>query len=170
VGVGSTFTGGANSLLVGSARDGYLAFDYLIDLPGVATMPDASWSALVEHATGDEANMLAEHAILDGSYTQGVRALLRAAEAGVSRAAADLGDLGIQVHPASESLERALEDLLFISAQPESYSRLFLRVIDPNRCGSKRFEYKEARRESNRLTGSDWAVCPPWSYNRQCVT
>lgn len=41
-----TFPNGANSLLIGSTEQGYLAFDYLIDLPAVSRMPDSSWSIL----------------------------------------------------------------------------------------------------------------------------
>lgn len=106
-----TFPGGANSLLIGSAEDGYLAFDYLIDLPGSGTMPDASWSALLEHASGYEAYMLANLALTEGRHDQAIRGYLRGAEAGNPIAEAMLGDLGTPVHPAPESLERAQQYL-----------------------------------------------------------
>jgi len=102
-----TFPGGANSLLIGSAEVGYLAFDYLIDLPDPGTMPDASWAVLLEHATGYEAYTLAEHAIIEGRYDQAIRGYLRGAEAGNPIAEANLADFGTPVRPALESLERA---------------------------------------------------------------
>ncbi|MER6132103.1 tetratricopeptide repeat protein [Streptomyces sp. NPDC001815] len=44
---------GASSLLL-PERDGYLAFDYLIDLPGLPAVPHSSWLALLEAAGPEE--------------------------------------------------------------------------------------------------------------------
>jgi tetratricopeptide (TPR) repeat protein len=74
-------------------------------------MPDVSWSALVEYATGHDAFMLAEFATLEGRYDRAIQGYLRAAEAGDPSAEAVLGELGIPVHPAPESLERAQQYL-----------------------------------------------------------
>jgi hypothetical protein len=112
-----TFPGAANSLLVGSAEEGYLAFDYLIDLPESAGMPAPSWSALVESVTGAEAYMLAEHAVLDGHDERAIEAYLRAAETGDANAEAILGAFGVPVRPAPESLERARQYLARIQGE-----------------------------------------------------
>jgi hypothetical protein len=106
-----TFPNGANSLLIGSAEHGYLAFDYLIDLPLVGRMPDPSWSILTDAATGPEAHFLAEHALQAGRHDQALLAYRRAAEAGYPPAEAALADTGTPFRPAPESLERARRHL-----------------------------------------------------------
>jgi eukaryotic-like serine/threonine-protein kinase len=106
-----TFPNGANSLLIGSAEQGFMAFDYLIDLPLVNRMPDQSWSVLVDVATGSEAYLLAEHALQTGRHDQAVVAYRRAVEAGYAPAEAALADIGLPFKPLSESLERARRHL-----------------------------------------------------------
>jgi hypothetical protein len=106
-----TFPNGANSLLIGSAERGYLAFDYLIDLPLVGHMPDPSWSILADAATGPEAYILAEHALQEGRHDQALLAYRRAAEAGYPPAEAALADIGMPFRPLPESLERARRHL-----------------------------------------------------------
>lgn len=106
-----TFPNGANSLLIGSAEDGYIAFDYLIDLPLVSSMPDLSWSILAEAVTSLEAHLLAEHALRTGRHDQALLAYRQAAEAGYSPAEAVLVDLGAPFRPLPESLERARRHL-----------------------------------------------------------
>jgi tetratricopeptide (TPR) repeat protein len=106
-----TFPNGANSLLMGSAEHGYLAFDYLIDLPLVGRMPDPSWSILADAATGPEAHLLAEHAFQAGRHDQALLAYRRAAEAGYPPAEAALADIGTPFRPLPESLERARRHL-----------------------------------------------------------
>jgi hypothetical protein len=106
-----TFPNGANSLLIGSAEDGYMAFDYLIDLSLVGRMPNSSWSILVETVPGPEAYLLAEHALGAGQYDQALLAYRRAAQAGYPPAEATLVDMGVQFRPLPESLERARRHL-----------------------------------------------------------
>ncbi len=106
-----TFPKGANSLLIGSAEQGYLAFDYLIDLPGSDDMPDTSWSTLLEHTAASDAYIIAEHALLAGRHDQAIQALGRAAEAGNAASEAMLAELGTPIGPASDSLERARQYL-----------------------------------------------------------
>jgi hypothetical protein len=105
--LGVAFPGGASSLLSGSTDDGYLAFDYLIDLPESASMPAQSWSALIKHADGTDAYLLAEHAYLDGREDRALHGYRRAAYLGNSNAEAMLGDLGVMASPPAESLQRA---------------------------------------------------------------
>jgi hypothetical protein len=106
-----TFPNGANSLLIGSAEQGYLAFDYLIDLPAVSRMPDSSWSILAEIATGPEAYFLAERALQSGDYDHALHAYRRGAEAGYPPAEAALVDIGAPFRPLPDSLERAKRHL-----------------------------------------------------------
>jgi len=106
-----TFPGAANSLLIGSAEDGYLAFDYLIDLPGASNMPDASWSALAEHATGHDAYLFAMSALQEGRYDRFVQGSLRAAKTGSPHAEGQLRDFGMPIGPASESVRKAQQRL-----------------------------------------------------------
>jgi hypothetical protein len=106
-----TFAGAANSLLIGSAEEGYLAFDYLIDLPGPSSMPDASWSALAEHATGHDAYLFATSALQEGRYDRFIQGCLRAAQTGSPEAEAELRDFGMPAGPVSESLRKAEQRL-----------------------------------------------------------
>ena len=47
---------GTSSLLLPSSQEGrYLAFDYLIDLPGLDGIPQSTWDTLIEHATPQHA-------------------------------------------------------------------------------------------------------------------
>lgn len=79
-----TFANGANSLLIGSVKDGYLAFDYLIDLPVSGRIPDSSWSALAEAVDAADACLLAEHAMQIGRHDRAILAWRRAAKAAAS--------------------------------------------------------------------------------------
>jgi tetratricopeptide (TPR) repeat protein len=106
-----TFPNGANSLLIGTVDHGFMAFDYLIDLPLVGTMPDKSWSVLVQVATGPEAYLLAELALRAGRYDHAMSAYRRAADAGYPPAEAVLADMGLPFKPLPESLERARRHL-----------------------------------------------------------
>ena len=102
-----TFPNGANSLLIGSAERGYLAFDYLLDLPQPCGMPETSWMALVEGATGPDAYLLAENAVQADRYDRALPAYRRAAQEGYSPAEAVLAELGVPIRAAPESLSRA---------------------------------------------------------------
>ena len=107
-----TFPNGANSLLIGSAEQGYLAFDYLIDLPISGSIPDPAWSALVESVPIPDAYMIAERALQSGYIvTYAIFAYRRAAEAGNMPSEASLADLGMPIRSAEESLNRAKEYL-----------------------------------------------------------
>jgi hypothetical protein len=110
--IAPTFPGGANSLLAGSPEDGYLAFDYLIDLPGFGAMPNESWDALLGHVAGYDAYLIADLALLDGYRDRAVRGFLRAADTGVPVADAALGELGASVRPTHEALKRGQKYLL----------------------------------------------------------
>jgi hypothetical protein len=102
-----TFPNGANSLLIGSAELGYLAFDYLIDLPDLNWMPNRSWQVLVDNAAGPETHLIAEYALRSGRHQHALMAYRRAAEAGYAPAEAALADIGEPFRPPPESLERA---------------------------------------------------------------
>jgi hypothetical protein len=106
-----TFPNGANSLLIGSAEHGYIAFDYLIDLLISERMPDSSWSVLVGNVNGLDAYIMAEHAMSEGRHDQARVAYRRAVDTGSAPAEAALAELGTPVHPAPESLQRAREYL-----------------------------------------------------------
>jgi hypothetical protein len=106
-----TFPNGANSLLIGSAERGYLAFDYLIDLAQPGEMPGQSWMALVEAAAGPDAYLLAEHAVQADRYDRVLPAYRRAAEDGYAPAEAVLTDFGAPLHPPAESLKRSWQYL-----------------------------------------------------------
>lgn len=121
-----TFPGAANSLLIGSAEEGYLAFDYLIDLSGPSSMPDASWSALAEHATGHDAYLFAISALREGRYDRFIQGCLRAAQTGSPDAEGDLRDFGMPTGPAAESLRKARQRLAQLQHElgPEHASTL----------------------------------------------
>ena len=106
-----TFPNGANSLLIGSAEEGYLAFDYLIDLQPSGSIPDAAWSALIESVSAVDAYIIAEHALQAGHLDRAISAYRRAAEAGNVVAEAVLVDLGMPIRSARETLERTLKYL-----------------------------------------------------------
>ena len=106
-----TFANGANSLLIGSEENGYLAFDYLIDLPLSGTMPDSSWSFLVDAADAPDAYSLGGYATRAGQYDHALVAYRRAAEAGYQPAVAALVNMGAPFRIPPESLERAREHL-----------------------------------------------------------
>jgi tetratricopeptide (TPR) repeat protein len=106
-----TFANGANSLLLGSAEDGFLAFDYLIDLPQADRMPDPSWSALADAVGATDAYLLGEQALGAGRYDHALLAYRRAAETGYLPAEATLVNLGVLFRPPPESLERARQHL-----------------------------------------------------------
>jgi hypothetical protein len=117
-----TFPNGANSLLIGNTEQGYLAFDYLIDLPVSGSMPEPAWSVLVDCATASDARMIAERALQVGYRDHAIIGYRRSAEAGNMPAEAALADLGLPIRPAKESLGRALEYLRVIREEfgPES--------------------------------------------------
>ena len=106
-----TFANGANSLLIGSPEDGYLAFDYLIDLPLSGEMPDDAWSVLVDAASGPDAYLLAEHAVQDGRYGRALQGYRRGAGAGYLPAEAALANIDVPFRPLPESLDRARDYL-----------------------------------------------------------
>lgn len=126
-----TFPGGANGLLTGSPEEGYLAFDYLIDLPGSEYMPDTSWHALLDHAAAYDAYMIAELALRDGRHDRAVRGYRRAAETGIPLADAILSDLDAPVHPVPEALERAQ---LYFAEQLDELGTDHLRVLQAEQC------------------------------------
>jgi hypothetical protein len=106
-----TFPNGANSLLIGSPDEGYLAFDYLIDLQPADTIPGSAWSTLVESVSSVDAYIIAEHAVRAGYFDRSIIAYRWAAEHGNMVAEAVLKDLGMPIRPPEESLTRALEYL-----------------------------------------------------------
>ena len=106
-----TFANGANSLLIGSPENGYLAFDYLIDLPLSDTMPDSSWSFLAGAVDAPDAYSLGGYAIRAGQYDHALIAYRRAAEASYQPAVAGLVNMGAPFTLPPESLERAREHL-----------------------------------------------------------
>jgi hypothetical protein len=102
-----TFPNAANSLLIGSAEHGYLAFDYLIDLAQPSQLPGPSWAALIEAAVGPDAYLLANHALRTDRRDRVVSAYRRAAQDGYAPAEGALVDLGTPFGAASESLQRS---------------------------------------------------------------
>jgi hypothetical protein len=112
-----TFPNGANSLLIGSMELGFLAFDYLIDLPQASDMPEQSWMVLVESANGPDAFTLAENAVQAYRQDRWLYAYRRAAIAGYAPAEAILADLGEPFRSAPESLKRARRYLIETRSQ-----------------------------------------------------
>lgn len=104
----STVPAGANSLLLGDAIRGYLAFDYLIDLPTREPILEALWQVVLELAPVHEAYTIACNAWLAGSFESAHPTLRRAAQAGIGQAEGMLFEFGMPL----QSAERAL-----ISAQ-----------------------------------------------------
>ena len=106
-----TFANGANSLLIGSSESGYLAFDYLIDLPLYDTMPDSAWSFLTNAVDTLDAYSLGGYALRAGQYDHALVAYRLAAEAGYQPAVAGLVNMGAPFRLSPESLERARKHL-----------------------------------------------------------
>lgn len=80
---------GASSLLLPSDRDGhYLAFDYLIDLPGLAAVPQATWDMLIQWATPEQAFDIGNAAAQRFQFSTAVHAYRKSAAGFV--AAADI--------------------------------------------------------------------------------
>ncbi|MFD8236489.1 hypothetical protein ACFV20_32025 [Streptomyces sp. NPDC059696] len=99
-----TVPAGANSLLLGHARHGCLAFDYLIDLPVQEAIPEPVWTAAMELAPLHEAYTIACNAWLAGHFTLAVPALRRAAEAGIGEAERMLWESDAPLRSAEEAL------------------------------------------------------------------
>lgn len=112
-----TFPNGANSLLIGSAEQGYVAFEYLIDLPVIDDIPEPSLSALLEYKTGPDAYVIAEYSLRAGYRDQAIAGYRRAATTGNSIGNAMLIEMGIPILSASESLERAQSHLRRIRSE-----------------------------------------------------
>ena len=72
-------------------------------------MPDPSWSALIECASGQEAYIIGQYAQGEGHYDRMIIALRRAADTGNAPAEALLADIGAPIRSAPESLERAIQ-------------------------------------------------------------
>ncbi|NEA65331.1 hypothetical protein [Streptomyces sp. SID12488] len=99
-----TFPAGANSLLLGDAEHGYMAFDYLIDLSVQESIPEAVWVAVMELAPIHEAYTIAYNAVIAGQFMLAVPAMRRAAQAGIGEAEAILWESGEPMRPAEEGL------------------------------------------------------------------
>ncbi|MGW4686383.1 hypothetical protein ACWEPM_15980 [Streptomyces sp. NPDC004244] len=87
-----------SGLLVGDRSQGYAAFDYLIDTPGLAPVPDHLWRTLVTRVTPAEAYDMGLLAHQEGRSRRAAEALSRARRGGVTGAdfllAITLGDAG----------------------------------------------------------------------------
>jgi hypothetical protein len=86
----------ATSSLLEPVGDGYLAFDYLVDMaagdPATPPVPDAVWSALIAHAAPADTVEVAWRASFLGHTGYAEDAFTRAADAGEYAAAAELAD------------------------------------------------------------------------------
>ncbi|MFJ6507322.1 MULTISPECIES: tetratricopeptide repeat protein [unclassified Streptomyces] len=102
-----TVPAGANSLLLGDAERGCIAFDYLIDLTSRETIPDPVWVAITELAPPHEAYAIACNAVKTGQFAPAVPALRRAAQAGIGEAEGILWDLDVPMRSATEGLVTA---------------------------------------------------------------
>ncbi|MFF3327173.1 hypothetical protein [Streptomyces sp. NPDC002889] len=100
-----TVPAGANSLLIGDDDRGYLAFDYLIDLPGQPPIPEVLWLAILDHAPLCDAYDIARNAYGEGHFGERFLAILvRAAQEGIGDSETLLWDLGIQPRPPEVAL------------------------------------------------------------------
>ncbi|MGW4057792.1 tetratricopeptide repeat protein [Amycolatopsis sp. NPDC004747] len=78
---------GASSLLLPTGSDGYyLAFDYLIDLPELDSVPLSTWETIVKHATPEQAHHIGEAAQLRDQPDAAVLAYRKAADHAVEHA------------------------------------------------------------------------------------
>ncbi|MFG2254914.1 hypothetical protein [Streptomyces mirabilis] len=102
-----TVPAGANSLLLGDAAQGYIAFDYLIDLPAQEPILEALWWEVLERAPVHEAYAIACNAWLAGSFEPAYPTFRRAAQAGIGQAEGILFELGMPLRPAEEALVSA---------------------------------------------------------------
>ncbi|WP_438309950.1 hypothetical protein ACSHWO_03105 [Streptomyces sp. HUAS TT3] len=75
-----------SGLLVGDYSQGYAAFDYLIDTPGLAPVPDHLWRTLVTRVTPAEAYDVGLLARQEGRSRRAAEALSRARRGGVAGA------------------------------------------------------------------------------------
>ncbi|MET8857532.1 hypothetical protein [Streptomyces sp. NPDC004579] len=110
-----TVPAGANSLLIGNPANGYLAFDYLIDLPAQEAIPEPVWIAVLDLAPLHEAYAITCNAWLSGHFALSLPALRRAAHAGIGEAERLLWESDAPVRPATEALvvaRRRMQDLL----------------------------------------------------------
>lgn len=74
---------GTSSLLLPTTEPGcYLAFDYLIDLPGLDAIPQTTWDTLIEHATSQQALDIGHAALESFQSSVAVTAYQKAAEDG----------------------------------------------------------------------------------------
>ncbi|MET7888629.1 hypothetical protein [Streptomyces avermitilis] len=99
-----TVPAGANSLLLGDVEHGFLAFDYLIDLPAQDAIPEPVWVAVMNIASLHEAYTIACNVYLAGDFTIALPTFRRAAEAGFGQAEAILWELDAPMRPAQEGL------------------------------------------------------------------
>lgn len=87
-----------SGLLIGNYSQGYLAFDYLLNAPDLAPVPDHLWDALLELIVPADAYDLGLVAHQEARLTRAVTALERARRAGIPGAAFSLaiavGDAG----------------------------------------------------------------------------
>jgi eukaryotic-like serine/threonine-protein kinase len=78
---------GASSLLLPASTDGYyLAFDYLIDLPGLNSIPHTTWDTLIEHATPQQAFAIGDAATQRFQFAPAITAYRKAADHRIANA------------------------------------------------------------------------------------
>jgi len=82
---------GTTRLLLEDGKGGYLAHDYLIDALPAAEIPDSTWHALLDQATGAEAYDLGTAALDAYLFDHASRCFTAAAEAGIRNARYMLG-------------------------------------------------------------------------------
>ncbi|MBV9162527.1 MAG: tetratricopeptide repeat protein [Pseudonocardiales bacterium] len=106
---------GTSSLLLPSSTDGcYLAFDYLIDLPGLDSIPSTIWDTLIEHATPQQAFAIGDAATQRFQFTPAIAAYRKAADHHIANAdvawANALGYGGSDEAMAVQMLEKIVAD------------------------------------------------------------
>ncbi|THA33496.1 tetratricopeptide repeat protein [Streptomyces sp. A1547] len=107
-----------SGLLIGNYTRGYTAFDYLLNAPDLAPVPDHLWRALVRRVTSAEAYDVGLLAHQEGRPRQAAEALVRARLAGVPGAdfllAITVGDAGRPRRAAADlaGITRRREDQL----------------------------------------------------------
>lgn len=107
-----------SGLLIGNYGQGYAAFDYLLNAPGLAPVPDHLWQALIGRVTPAETYDIGLQAHQDGRPRRAAEALSRARLNGVAGAdfllAITVGDAGRPRRAAAElaGITRRREDRL----------------------------------------------------------
>jgi eukaryotic-like serine/threonine-protein kinase len=110
----TSVSNGASSLLMPTRLDDhYIAFDYLVDLPAVAGVPDFVWDALLEQSTPSEAFNIGEAAFYRFRYDKAVQAyqsavdgLVPNSEVGLASAIGETGDPGTAISMLRSVIER----------------------------------------------------------------